>query len=353
MIARFLAYGLLVIPLCAEVMTVPDPYVDFPADRTVVWSPLFQATWDAMDREMGGKPTRIDPPNALMERLDDFQWKPETVLPESGWKVWGGRATPESVKLVNEEAQEMFGKADFKVVDPVNGSIACFGMLQRDVEFVTPFHRSMRVPMSFGQEGHSVRFFGALGEQSERYGNRVKVLSYRPVDRSFALEIDCKGEDDKVVLYRPAKRQDFSRACAWIRQWRAGYDPQEALTGSWEDRVLHRDDEVRIPYVAFDTVAEMKDKLRGDRWYEGSPVPWFISRAEQKTKFELHEKGARVRVETSIQMDPFAGAPATVPRKFIFDRPFFIFLWRDKAEWPYLGVWVGDVSGLETMEKEH
>jgi hypothetical protein len=292
----------------------------------------------------------------LMERLDHFQWNPESVMPEGGWKVWGGRATPEFVKQVNDEARQMFGEADFKVVDPVLHpnpkliSVACFGLLQREVEFVVPFHRSLRLPLRFGKERQPVRFFGSMGEQSERYGKNVKVLAFRPVDRSFALEIACKDTADKVILYRPAERQDFSKACEWIKQWRADHDSESSLPGSWEDRRLHWNDELRIPYVSFATVADMKDQLKGDRYYEGSPVPWFISRAEQKTKFELHEKGARLRVSNSTQMDPFAGPPPTVPRKFIFDRPFFVFLWRDKAEWPYLGVWVGDVSALESMK---
>lgn len=226
-------------------------------------------------------------------------------------------------------------------------------MLQRDVEFATPFYRSGNFPMRFGKERHPVHFFGSLGEPSGGDRGSVKVLAYRPVDQSIALEIDCKGTDDKVILYRPAKHQDFSKACAWIRRWRADFHAEDSLSGSWEDRRLHADDEVRIPYVSFDVVSEMKDHFQGIRWYEGSPVPWTISRAEQKTKFELHEKGARVRMETSIQLDAFGGKDEfpNVPRKFLFDRPFYIFLWRDKAEWPYLAVWVGDVSVLQAMEE--
>jgi hypothetical protein len=75
-------------------------------------------------------------------------------------------------------------------------------------------------------------------------------------------------------------------------------------------------------------------------------------RAEQKTKFALSEKGAEARVEVSIEAGPFGPAPEpppVTPRKFIYDRPFFIFLWRDKAEWPYIGVWVGDTTALQKM----
>lgn len=356
MIRRTLLLSLISGPLLAEVLTVPEPHVPFPADSTVVWSPLFQATWDEVNRVMGGKPKAIHPPNALMDRLDHFQWNPKEVMPQNGWRVWGGRATPDFLKEVNEQASRAFGHADFKVVDPVIKpdpqltSVACFGLLERDVLFETPFCRSLKVPMKFGKQGHPVKFFGASGEASERYAKSVEVLAYRPVDKSFALEIASKVTDDKVILYRPPAAQDFAKACTWIRKWRADHDPDDSLAGSWEDRRLHRDDEVRIPYVSFDTVADMKDRLQGARIYEGSNVPWIISRAEQKTKFDLDETGARIRMETSVQMDPFAGPPATYPRKFLFDRPFFIFLWRDKAEWPYLGVWVGNAEALHPMQ---
>jgi hypothetical protein len=70
------------------------------------------------------------------------------------------------------------------------------------------------------------------------------------------------------------------------------------------------------------------------------------------TRFELFEKGASVRVEASIEEDPFGGysGPTTVPRRFIYDRPFFVFLWRDGAEWPYFGVWIGDATALQKFK---
>jgi hypothetical protein len=72
-------------------------------------------------------------------------------------------------------------------------------------------------------------------------------------------------------------------------------------------------------------------------------------KAEQRTTFELHEKGARVEVLVEGGDEPFGGPPEPprlVPRHFIYDRPFFVFLWRDKAEWPYFGAWIGDASAM-------
>lgn len=150
----------------------------------------------------------------------------------------------------------------------------------------------------------------------------------------------------KVILYRPPEGQDFATACRWLREWRKSHTRNEALPGNWDDRLLHERDEVRVPYVFLDVRDDLAGELRGGRYYGKPGDPWTVGRAEQRTRFELYEKGARVRVEGSIGLDPFAGKPSTVPRRFHFDRPFFVFLWREEAEWPYLGAWIGDTSAL-------
>jgi hypothetical protein len=44
------------LPLAAEITAVTHPEEKFPARATVVWSPLFQAAWDRLNGESGGKP---------------------------------------------------------------------------------------------------------------------------------------------------------------------------------------------------------------------------------------------------------------------------------------------------------
>ena len=51
----------------AEVRTVVHPEEEFSPRATVVWTPIFQATWDHLNRHYGGKPFRIEPKNQLLE----------------------------------------------------------------------------------------------------------------------------------------------------------------------------------------------------------------------------------------------------------------------------------------------
>jgi len=345
----FLTILCLIVSARAEVVTAIDPFGEMPRGKTVVWSPLFQASWDAMNKELGGKPVKVYPPNELMARLDSFEWDADKVMPVGKWKVWSGRATEDFLETVNREAAAMTGepKGPFTLANEHPGGLAFFGLLDREVEFLSPFFKSVKLPMEFGEEKSEVEFFGTKGDFSNQYGEAVKVLAHRPVDGSHALEVSCKGGDDKVIFYRPPAGQDFATACKWLREWRKAFEWNAELPGTWNDRLLHKNDEVRVPYVSLDLKEDFTDKLAGGRFHEKAGAPWRIARAEQVTKFKLHEKGARVRVETSMEAEPFGSmSDDSVPRRFFYDRPFFVFLWRDGAEWPYFGAWIGDASAL-------
>ena len=48
---------------------------------TLVWSPLFQASWDKLNSSFNGKLVKVEPENKVMETLDHFKWKEKAILP--------------------------------------------------------------------------------------------------------------------------------------------------------------------------------------------------------------------------------------------------------------------------------
>ena len=232
--------------------------------------------------------------------------------------------------------------------------MAVFGLLDREVSFRQAFFRSRKVPMTFraGTTESRVKFFGVNGERSDGYAESVRVLAYRPSERCHALQILCKESDDTVVLFRPPAAMDFATACEWLRTWRKAWNDDSGRSLRHDDPRLHKRDEVQVPYLKLETTRDFAGKLASLRFYKGQAVPRRIARAEQRVEFELHERGARMRAEVSLD-DPFAGGPPEPPvhpRRFRYDAPFFVFLWRDGAEWPYFGSWVGDASAMEKAD---
>ena len=339
----------------AEIASVAHPQEKLPDGKTVIWTPLFQATWDKLNETHGGKPMKVEPPNELISRLDSFTWKMDSVMPEEGWKTWAGPATDEFLATVNAEAAKMLGdeEAPFRLQDRREGTVAAFGLLNREVKFREPFFRSQKVPMTFsaGNVETKVKFFGVKGQLSNSYGTDVRILIHAPAEKTHALQIICKDSNDTAILFRPpaGSAMDFATACEQIRTSRKAWADDSKLNLGPNDPWLHARDEIQVPYLKLESTHDFASDLASNRFYKDQPHPRLISRAEQEVKFELHEGGARVRAKVSAA-DPFGGEPpekTTHPRSFLYNAPFFVFLWRDGAEWPYFGSWVGDASSME------
>jgi len=339
------------LPAIAEMTAVVHPEEKFDSNATVVWTPLFQASWDRLNGFYGGKPVKVEPPNELIEKLNGFEWDAAKVMPQKGWKTWAGMATSKFLEQVNREAREITGEQEdaFRLRQENPQTAAVFGLLDRELNFTRPFHRSQKEPMEFSGKGgkQKVHFFGVRGQGSG--GFSVKVLSYLPAEKSHAVEILCSDRDETVLLYRPSGAVDFAEACHSLRTWRQQWETKKYSVKE-DDPWLHAGDDLRIPYVKLNFKVDFKDRLDALRTYS-SGTPARISRAEQEVKFSLHERGAKVQAKTSTA-DPFGGEPLEkpVPRVLRFDAPFFVFLWRKDAEWPYFGAWVGDASAMEKWE---
>ncbi|TAE75388.1 MAG: hypothetical protein EAZ84_09330 [Verrucomicrobia bacterium] len=337
-----------------EMGAVAHPEQSLPATGTIVWTPLFQASWDALNAYHGGKPVKVDPPNALISRLDTFTWKPETVMPRGRWKTWAGPANEEFLGKANAEAAKISGEPEgpFQLEESLPGTVAVFGLLDREVSFQRAFFRSRKTPLTFhvGAATNQVAFFGVTGDRSADFEDSVHVLAYRPSEHCHALQILCEDSDETVVLFRPPATMDFATACRWLRTWRKAWADDPGRDLQHDDRRLHKRDEVVVPYLKLETTKDFSSELSSLRFYPGHDLPRRVARAEQRVTFELHERGARVKTEVSLE-DPFGSPPEQPvhPRRFRYDVPFFVFLWRDGADWPYFGTWVGDTSAMEKI----
>lgn len=335
-----------------EPLAVVHPGVAFDADRTVILTPVFQAGWDAMNRELGGPPKESG--NKLAKKLDQFRWKPESVLPEGRWKVWSGPSTPEFFKQVNREAAEFMFKEEgpFQEVESERpGGVAFYSLLDVEVEFVRPFFRSRKWPMSFQPatgQSKEIRYWGVADEESDDFRGAVRVLSWSPRNGYHAVELRTRSEAvGSVILFSPSEPMNFEKSSRWIRVWREHWEEKaDADYGSSNDRFLHRTDKLRVPHLSLKVSSNFAGQLQGGRIYGRKGDPFNVSAARQRVEFQLDERGARMQAAAEGGVDPFAGLPPAVPRDFSFDRPFFVFLWRDGAEWPYFGAWIGDSAGM-------
>lgn len=349
----------LVVSLTAETKAVLKTDQIPVGGKSLVWSPLFQASWDKLNSRRKGKLVKITPPNALMTMLDSFHWKETEVMPEGGYAVFAGPATAEFAADVRNRVLKQFkyNMGEGRIPTSDRGD-AVFGVLVRDLNFKQRFFRSRKSPLKFqGNDAkiHKVAYFGTAGNYSNKYGNNVKVLRYENRGKSFILSIATDQHEERLIIYRPDRALSFDRAIEHVND--AIKAPLAGPTGSVTDSNLHKKDTLKIPYLNIKSDTDFSKQLEGLRHYSGESRPWLITQAYQITQFDLFEKGARVRVETGTGMDPFGGVPSKprkiiyIPRMFICDRPFFVFTWKKEAPLPYFATWVDSKDVLELFRK--
>lgn len=326
---------------------------------TQVWSPLFQATWDKFNTRRQGKLIKVEPKNDIMSAMDRFTWNETEVMPTGGYAVFAGPSTAEFATEVRNKVLKQF-RYHMTIGQPPENDRGetLYGVLVRDLNFKQQFYRSRKHPMDFKDSAgktHQVSFFGTAGKLSNDYGSNVRVLSYDQQKQSFILSVTTDKTGERLIIYRPENPISFNTAFAHINKARKS--PLNGATGSLTDGFLHKYDMVKIPYLNIDVSTDFTDQLQGLRHYSQEPEPWIITKAVQITKFELFEKGARVRVETRMDAEPFGGEPPKppkityIPRQFICDRPFFVFIWKDKATLPYFATWASSSDITKPFKK--
>lgn len=327
-----------------------------PKGATQVWSPLFQACWEKLNETQGVELEKVVPPNDLMTKLEGFKWQAEEVMPEDGYAVYAGPATQ---KFARETAASIKKKFEIevdssRVPTPPQGK-AAYGILLRELKFEKKFFRSRNKALQFRPrtgETHMVEFFGTAGDYSGGYSDHIKVLHYEPEVSSFILSVATDKKGEVLIVYRPDRDCSFREAIE--RVTKAMKEPLSGPYGSLKHGSLHRKDVVKIPYVTIDADTDFTAQLSGDLHYAGESLPWRVASAFQITRFELFEEGARVRVDTGAGMEPFGEPPKpppVTPRSFVCDQPFYVFLWRTGADWPYIAAWIDGGDCLTPFPK--
>jgi len=322
--------------------------------ESLVWSPLFQACWDKLGAMHAGRMEKIEPANALIDLLNQTQWKMDDVMPKDGYKLYAGPATKEFADATAAEAMKEFGVKITQIKLPTNPNargMMAHGILVRTLNFQKSFYHSKKQALDFKDSTgtiHKVSFFGTAGISSAYFGH-VGVIDYKEDGKSFILRIATDNDDEFIIIYRPEQAMSFQGAIAQVET--ASKTPFNGTYGKLTDKALHQDDTVKIPCLTLNANTVFTSQLKGAMFYAGDPEPWEIVDAFQTTRLELTEKGAKIKVEAaaSAAADPFGSFPPPlpcVPRNFICDGPFFVFAWRKQAPWPYFAAWIDSKTAL-------
>ncbi len=321
--------------------TTVTPHLGAPIQpgRCLLWCGTFQLAWNEACALTGGDLRfRGEPP--MVAELNRKAFTREHIDDGSHVSLAGFVRDGIHARIRTALAQTFKGQATPKYIPsrrltPRPQDFVAYSYLFKHLEFPQPFEQ-LDEGMDFA--GTKVRCFG-MGEykpgHAELYG-QVSILDYTDTD-NFVVELRTKSTGDRLILAKAAPATTLGETVAAVNRRVAGAKPAGMQLG----------DVLKVPKLNFDLTRRYRE-LEGLGLLTRNPAiakDLIILSAVQNIRFQMDEKGVRLRSESHVAIGCSAGPPPP-PHNMIFDKPFLILMQRADADVPYFALWVGSAELL-------
>jgi hypothetical protein len=324
--------------------------------NSVVYCPTLQIAWADLERIVGG-PIEMQKQDDLLRRLNDASC-PTDVVPEDAHVAMAGFTDQGIVPKIEEALRKTFGASAPRLPPILSNKrtvIVTYSYLFRTLPFPKQFARSTTIPLDFrsGKGSLPVEFFGAPQRTADDFASQVNILHYSGED-DFVVLLSSRVKDEFVVLAKVQQPDTLSSGVATVQKQleaeRKGFTKLE-VGGKTEFylNTLSHGDILAIPVVDLNVATnypQLCDSLFKNPGFE---EVW-LHQVYQGVAFRMDEAGATVR---STAYGAAFGGGSSKPRRFLFDRPFLLTLWKQNAKQPYLAVWIASSDVLIPFKKEN
>jgi hypothetical protein len=317
--------------------------------NTVVYCPTLQIAWDGLKGIVNG-PVRMQKQEELAGRLNATSC-PTGVVPEEAHVAMAGYADQGIVAKLKDALRKKFGAEAPElpaIFSDKRTVIITYAYLYRTLPFPKKFVRSDTFPLNFkiGKDTYPVRFFGAPESTADEFASQVEILHYSG-ENDFILSLSSRITNEFIILAKIQQPETLSAGVDTVRKYfeaeRHGLTELK-VNGKKEHylNTLSKGDLLGIPAVDLDVQTnfpQLCDRLFLNPGFENV----WIHQVYQDVAFKMDEAGATVR-STAYSVD--FGGGSSRPRRFLFDRPFLLTLWKKGAKQPYLAVWIASSDVL-------
>lgn len=343
--------------------TVISPHLRHPIgnSQNVLWCGTFQLAWNELGKLIEEDPRfRNEPDMVAILNKREFSRK---NLNESSFVALAGFVRDNIHEKIRFELQKKFGdKArpkhiPSKTLTPRQQDIVAYAYMFKHLEFETPFE-DLDQPLDF--KGSKIDCFGADGQKDipETILRQVNILSYKDKD-DFVLELKTKSAGDRVILAKIAPAATLKKTIAAVDRRiladeKKRRDKTAELAGNLDQKTIDRlmlnmqpGDMLKIPKINFDLTRGYSELCDRTLIVKNPKVAkdLLISSAVQNIRFQMDEKGVRLRSEAHISLTCSATARHH-EHIMIFDNPFLIIMKRRNSNVPYFALWVDNPEVL-------
>jgi len=335
--------------LLVDTVIVPTLDIPHPENKNVIWCSSFQLAWNKMKDDVIGEPVKVVGAEELAACLNTAR-QTEADLEADSFYAAAGRVKEGIIDKIRKGMAAKFPShsvPDFNEVAAYPNGILSYSYLTANVPFKYPFRhvkREFTFTDSNGVETN-VGAFGVWGVDScyKRMREQVEVL-YVQEDwdaddpdlrmKEFVIDLCKHSKPYQVVAAVVEPEGSLAQTLDYVRAKIADSRLQKRYKHM---SVLDSVDALMVPEMFWE-IDHPFDELIGKIVANANPAMPIVE-ARQAIKFRLDRYGAMLESEAMI----FAAA---MPRDFIFNRPFLVYMKRRDSERPFFVMWVDNAELL-------
>lgn len=330
--------------------TVIVPALNSPvqAGKNNIWCNSFQLAWNEMKDNVIKEPILIKDAQDICLRLNSARQNKTDLLPESYYAA-GGKVSDGIIEKIQTDMSRRFPSKQIPMFDS-NDALIAYAYLETYIKFTRPFlqcDQPFVFTDSLGKQ-ISVKSFGtwdSFAYQRELLCQQVDVLYCKIENNSmteFAVDL-CKDTNPYQIVLAAIKSQDslessYNHLQTKIETFRTQEDHDTLAELQYED-------ELQVPDI-FWKIDHSFNELIGKPLMNMNVQGMPITAAMQMIHFRLDRSGATLKSEAYIQ----AASQVVFPRKFVFDKPFLLYLKKRDAAQPFFVMWVDNAELLTPFQ---
>lgn len=321
---------------------VPTLDTPIPQGKNIIWCSSFQIAWNELMDNIIKAPIEITGAEEFSNRLNAARQSHLDLPPESYYAASG------FVKDgIAEEIQAQMAKRFPSVPTPQFGELTPLDMLAysymaANVKFKIPFFENRKdLPFkdSLGNET-PVTSFGIRSQDEYAYHKlreQVQILFCQDDPNSdgvtgFAIDLCKYTKPNQVVIAQIPRKDTLAQILEDLEERIAEFPKEE-----WA-QPFGINDVLLVPNMYWRLAHRFREIEKKHLANPGYETYW-VKEASQVIQFRLDRSGAELKSEAKAHAAP-------VPRHFILDGSFLIYLKKRGAEYPFFVMWVDNAELL-------
>lgn len=312
-----------------------------PLNRNVIWCSSFQLGWNELKDNVIGGSLEVAGAQEVAARLNAAPQSGSDLEPRSFYAA-AGRTRDGIVNQVESDMAARFPAHVLPDLGAYGDGILAYSYLAAQVPFKYPFRQLVK-GLTFTDSGGAqtqVAGFGLWEAHRPPYAKireQVEILYTKDLGREYHYQLEeyaldlCKhSEPYQVVVAMVAPKGSLAETLEYLR---LGMKEFQHRTDFETARDLQKQDRVEVPEMFWEIDHRFHELI--GRMVDNVGLP--IVEARQTIAFRLDRFGATLESESLTML-------AATPRRFVFNRPFLVYMQKRGAEHPFFVMWVDNAE---------